>query len=89
MATKEDLIISKIDDLKESTDQRLDSIDVNLAAHMKRTDILEKLHMDNQTRIGILEEPAKALQLIKSVVVYFAAISASIISVIKLLEYLP
>jgi len=56
---------------------------------MRRTDVLEKLHMDNQTRIVSLEAPKRALGFIKEVVIYVAAISASVISVIKLLEYLP
>ena len=89
MSDKIDLVVARIEDLKESTEKRLDSIDNNLAQHMRRTDILEKLHMDNQTRIESLEEPKKALKFLKEVVIYVAAISASIISVIKLLEYLP
>lgn len=86
---KLDLVVDRIDDLKDSTERRLDSIDNNLAEHMRRTDILEQLHRDNQTRIEMLEEPKKALQYIKKAVIYVGAVAAGIISVIKLLEYLP
>lgn len=86
MVTKEDLILQRIDDLKESTDQRLDSIDTNLAEHMRRTDVLEKLHRDNQVRIESLEEPRKALAFIKNSVLYVAAICGGILGVIKLIE---
>ena len=48
---KLDLIIEKIEDQKDNVDLRLRSIDRNLAEHMRRTEVLEKLHMDNQSRI--------------------------------------
>ena len=93
---KIDLVVDRIDDLKDMTEKRLDSIDVNLAEHMRRTDILEELHRDNQRKIELqqeaieeLKEPQKALHYLKKVVIYVGAISAGIISVIKLLEYLP
>jgi len=84
---KLDLIIGKIDDHKENIDRRLDSIDKNLYEHMRRTDVLEKLHKDNQDRIALLEEPRKALKLLKSMLLYSAAISGSIITIIKVIEY--
>ena len=64
MTDKFDLIVDRIDDLKENTNTRLDSIDKNLAQHMRRTDILEKLHIDNQDRIKILEKPSLAKEYI-------------------------
>jgi len=84
---KEDLIIQRLEDLKESTDSRLDSIDNNLAQHMRRTDILEleSLHRDNQKRILLLEEPRKALLLLKSVLVYISITAGCILGVLKLL----
>lgn len=83
---KEDLIIQRIDDLKDSTDSRLDSIDANLRAHMRRTEILEKLHHDNQSRIEKLEEPRKALVLIKNAALYIAAIAGAILTIAKVME---
>lgn len=35
--TKDELIIQRIEDLKDNTDRRLDSIDKNLADHMEQT----------------------------------------------------
>lgn len=86
---KIDLVVDRIDDLKESTEKRLDSIDFNLAEHMRRTDVLEKLHMDNQKRIESLEEPKRALSFLKKIVIYVATFSAGIVSIVKLIEYLP
>lgn len=81
---KEDIIIKMIEEGKESTDQRLDSIDINLSEHMRRTDVLEELHKDNQARIATLEEPRKALIFIKNVVLYVSAICGAIITMLKL-----
>lgn len=55
--------------LLESQSKRLDSIDDNLAEHMRRTDVLEALHKDNQSRIEKLEEPKKAREYITSIIV--------------------
>jgi hypothetical protein len=82
---KLDLVVDRIDDLKESTDKRLESIDKNLAEHMRRTDILEQLHRDNQQRIAMLEEPRKALILIKQVALWISAICGCILAVLKML----
>jgi len=81
---KEDVIIKLIEESKESTDKRLDSIDINLSEHMRRTDVLEQLHQDNQSRITTLEEPRKALILLKTVVLYIAAVVGAISAVLKL-----
>lgn len=83
---KLDLIVDRIDDLRDSTDKRLESIDFNLAEHMRRTDVLEQLHRDNEKRILKLEEPSKALQWIKSVLLYIAAVAGAILTVMKLFE---
>ena len=84
MADKIDLVLHRIEDLKESTDKRLDSIDVNLAEHMRRTNVLEDLHRDNQLRLDVLEQPRKALLLLKTIVLYIAAIVGAIISIVKI-----
>lgn len=62
---EKDLIIKYL----ESQSKRLDSIDDNLAEHMRRTDVLEQLHKDNQDRIILLEEPRKAREYITHVIV--------------------
>lgn len=81
---KLDLIVQRINDLKENTNDRLDSIDNNLAEHMRRTDTLEQLHKDNSDRIQTLEEPKKALIMVKNVLLYIAAASGAVLGVTKL-----
>jgi hypothetical protein len=83
---KLDLIVDRIEDLKDNTEKRLESIDLNLAEHMRRTDVLEQLHRDNEKRILQLEEPRKALLLLKNVVLYIAALAGAIITVMKLFK---
>ena len=84
MATKDDLIIQRLDDLKDSTNQRLDSIDTNLAEHMRRTDVLEKLHGDNQKRIALLEEPKMVLKYIRNGAYFISAVAAAVLTLLKL-----
>lgn len=81
------LILEYVKQLNDKVDYRLDAIDKNLAEHMRRTDVLEKLHKDNEKRILHLEEPRKALSLLKSVVIYVGTISGTILGLLKLLEY--
>ena len=84
MKDKLDLVIKLIEESKDSTESRLDSIDVNLAEHMRRTDVLENLHRDNQDRISILEEPRKALKLIKTSALWVTSISGAVLIISKL-----
>jgi hypothetical protein len=86
MADKTDIILQRIDDLKDSTEQRLDTYNDLLQDHIKRTNILENLHMDNLKRIEKLEEPRKALVFIKSVALYVAAIAGAILTIAKIME---
>ena len=86
MSDKLDLVIDRIDDLKEATNDRLDSIDENLREHMRRTAVLEDLHIDNQIRINKLEEPKKALLMLKSMVLYISSIAGAILVIMKLME---
>ena len=83
---KLDLVIDRIDDLKDSTEGRLDSIDNNLQEHMRRTDVLEKLHTDNQKRIEMLEEPSKARKYIKNMALYIAAVTGAVVGIFKLID---
>jgi len=86
MKDKIDLVIKLIEEQKGSTDKRLDSIDDNLREHMRRTDVLEDLHRDNQIRIQTLEEPRKALALIKKSALWISAISGAILIISKLIK---
>ena len=84
MADKTDILIDLIKEVKDSTDTRLDSIDNNLREHMRRTDVLEHLHIDNQTRIASLEEPRIALKYVKNTVILLATVSGAILTILKL-----
>jgi len=86
MKDKIDLVIKLIEEQKGSTDKRLDSIDDNLREHMRRTDVLEDLHRDNQDRIQILEQPRNALVLIKKSALWVSAISGAILIISKLIK---
>ena len=86
MSDKLDLVIQRIDDLKYSTNDRLDSIDSNLRDHMEQTRLVKQLTIDNQERIEQLEGPAKALKLLKSVVMYIGAIVGVVLAIMRLME---
>jgi len=88
MKDKTDLLIKLIQDQKESTDHRLDSIDENLRQHMRRTEILESLHNDNQKRIELLERPKLFIEQLKYIALWIAAISGCILTILKLIDTL-
>lgn len=79
------LINDKIDRNHDETDRRLDSIDSNLAEHMRRTDVLEQLHRDNQTRIQKLEEPSKALLMLIKWITTAGAVAGAIYAISKVI----
>jgi hypothetical protein len=83
---KFDLIVDRIEDLKDSTNQRLDSIDENLAEHMRRTDVLEEMHVDNKKRIENLETPGKARKYIVTTAIHVSAILGAILTVLKIID---
>lgn len=85
---KIELVVDRIEDLKEHTSKRLDSIDSNLAEHMRRTDILEKLHKDNAARIEYLEKPYTFLAVSKQISLWIAGIASVVIAIFKIMEYL-
>lgn len=80
--------IELVIELLESHKDRLNSIDTSLREHMRRTDILEQLHRDNQARILGLEEPGKAKEYLKSAIIDFSKFSGAILSVLAILRYL-
>lgn len=79
------LINDKIDTNHDSTERRLDSIDNNLAEHMRRTDVLEQLHRDNQARIQQLEEPKKAISMIIKWVLTAGSVAGAIYAISKVI----
>lgn len=67
------------------THSRLTLIEVGLAEHMRRTDILEDLHRDNENRIQILEEPKKVFSILKKWFIGLGAIAGAMAGIAKLL----
>ena len=85
---KIELVVSKIEDLKEHVDTKLDRYNDLLEVHIKRTDLLEDLHKDNQDRIKKLEKPTVVVGYILGVVGKVGMVAGAIYGVIKLLEVL-
>lgn len=80
-----ELINDKIDDNHEHTQQRLSSIDANLAEHMRRTDVLEQLHRDNQERIQRLEEPKKAISMLIKWTITAGSVAGAVFAISRFL----
>lgn len=59
-----------------------------LAEHIRRTELLEELHKQNEERISRLEEPSKAKKLLKKWLIGAGAIAGAIVSIIGLIKYL-
>ena len=74
--------------LLEAHRDRLDSIDENLAEHMRRTDVLEQLHIDNQTRIEALEKPVEARRYLMDAALAIGKLAGAVISVLAVLKLL-
>lgn len=85
----------KLNKLETETAERLSKIELldeqqntQLAEHMRRTDILEKLHIDNQDkiksnddRITVLEEPGKVRRYIKNNIVTIAKVTGALMTI--------
>lgn len=61
----------------------------DIAHHIRRTDVLEKLHRDNERRLSVnerkierLEEPGKALSWLKKHLIAISGVVAAIISIL-------
>ncbi len=85
-ATDEKLAKIQID-----TSERLSKIEAldeiqngQLAEHIRRTDILEQLHVDNQKRIERLEKPAETLKTMGKWAAAAVAFGAGLAAIIKL-----
>lgn len=77
-------------DWQSKTDQRMQRIEEDLKYHIKRTDVLEDLHMSNEGKIGAnseriseLEEPKKVLSLIKKWIIGAGAIAGALFAIAK------
>lgn len=82
--------MATIKSLEEKVDVVRDSqirMEVDLKEHMRRTDVLEKLHRDNQTRIESLEEPTKAKEYIMHVLADIGKFTGFILTILAILRY--
>lgn len=59
-----------------------------LAEHIRRTNLLEELHKQNEQRISLLEEPSKVKKMLKNWLIGIGAIAGAIASILGLLKYL-
>jgi hypothetical protein len=57
----------------------------HLAEHMRRSDLLEQLHKDNEERIAKLEEPLKVMSTLKRWLIGIGAIGTAIVGIAKFL----
>lgn len=89
---KTELIVSRIEDLKESVDKRLESIDNNLAEHMRRTSLLETRMESTEESIIKLQEPSKARKyIISSLKIILTIVGSTLgaaLGIFKLMNYL-
>ena len=76
----------------KETGERLSKIETTtevqttqIAEHMRRTDLLENLHKDNEKRIVVLEEPAKTFSTLKKWLLGVAVIAGAIVTISKAL----
>lgn len=82
----------KLNKLESSTSERLAKIEATnetqntqLEEHMRRTDILEDLHRDNEKRIVKLEEPRKTWGVIKKWLLGAGAVAGALLAISKFL----
>lgn len=75
--------LTKIEALDEVQNQQL-------AEHIRRTEVLEALHMSNEGKIGVhenritkLEEPGKALSLVKKWILGTGAVAGALVAIAK------
>ncbi len=78
MTDKLDLVLDNIKDLKDSHGKRLDSIDDNLATHMRRTEMLED-------RVEKLELPGKVLKFLRQAALWVCAIAGVVLTIAKVI----
>lgn len=87
----------EVRDSHKKSDERLAKLEAQgevqnqqLAEHMRRTEVLEDLHMSNEAKIGVnrqriekLEEPKKALSLLKKWIIGTGAVSGALVAIAK------
>ena len=91
--SKEELIIQRIEDLRDSvekadenTNQRLDEYNRQLEIHVAGVETLKDLHIQNSERLRKLEEPTIAYKYIAGVILKLSGILGLFVAVLKILE---
>lgn len=80
------LIKEKIDANHDHIKDRLESIDDNLAEHMRRTDVLEQLHKENEKRIQTLEQPSKTISMLVKWIVTAGSVFGAIYAIQRFIQ---
>ena len=82
----------KLAKIEIETSERLSKIEVldhiqnqQLSEHMRRTDLLEGLHKDNEKRIKTLEIPATTLAMLGKWTAWIVAASGAVMAIMKLI----
>lgn len=82
----------KLAKIEIETSERLSKIEVldhiqnqQLSEHMRRTDLLEGLHKDNEKRIKTLEIPATTLATLGKWTAWIVAASGAVMAIMKLI----
>ncbi len=65
-------------DLERNTD--------DLAEHMRRTDALERLHENNETRIEKLEFPIKVIEWLRARALWIAGFIGAVVTITKIIS---
>lgn len=80
----------KLQKIETETSERLSKIEAldevqnqQLTEHMRRTDILEKLHRDNDKRITVLEQPRVAIGIVKKWIIGLGAVAGAVVAISK------
>jgi len=78
----------KLTKIETSTTERLTKIEATneiqnaqLADHMRRTDLLEDLHKDNEKRIIVLEEPVKLRRSIREKLIIAGKVAGALVAI--------
>ena len=80
-------LFDKLEDVSDEVQEIRESqvrTENDIKYHIKRTNLLEDLHKDNQNRIVALEEPGKARTYLVSAVLKLGAVAGAIYAVLRL-----
>lgn len=80
----------KLQKIESETSERLSKIEAldeiqnqQLTEHIRRTDILEELHKDNEKRITVLEQPRVVMNIVKKWAGWIVVVAGAVVTVSK------